>query len=356
MIALPPRHQRELTRAECNRSLYFDSGFDGFEIAADGERSSVPAGIKAEFLARLSSLPTLDASAFLARRQAALSALGAKPTSLVTQSRLVVGLGLPSPLETGFLLDRLTGCPYLPGSSAKGLARATAALVARGELDGDAGFWSSQLERIFGPAIGLGREPMQGAVTFYDAFPMTWPGLEVDVLTPHFPDYYRNPDEPPADWQEPNPVAFLTVTAGTTFEFWLGPGGKRFADADLARTEAVLRQGLGALGIGAKTSAGYGWFGEAAPVPDQAAQAPKGQARGEETAAHDQNTWQGAEVRLRDGEVIVRSGSLKAFGRRDQIDPTTFRALNQRRLVIADVEVEKSERGWKIKKVSPPRA
>lgn len=38
--------------------------------------------------------------------------------------RLVVGLGLPSPLETGITLHHLYGFPYLPGSAIKGVTRA----------------------------------------------------------------------------------------------------------------------------------------------------------------------------------------------------------------------------------------
>jgi CRISPR-associated protein Cmr6 len=37
--------------------------------------------------------------------------------------RLVVGLGLPSPLETGITLHHLYGFPYLPGSAIKGVTR-----------------------------------------------------------------------------------------------------------------------------------------------------------------------------------------------------------------------------------------
>ena len=38
--------------------------------------------------------------------------------------RLIVGLGLPSPLETGITLHHLYGFPYLPGSAIKGVTRA----------------------------------------------------------------------------------------------------------------------------------------------------------------------------------------------------------------------------------------
>ena len=46
------------------------------------------------------------------------------PLEAQVQWRLVVGLGLPSPLETGITLHHLYGIPYLPGSAIKGVTRA----------------------------------------------------------------------------------------------------------------------------------------------------------------------------------------------------------------------------------------
>ena len=36
--------------------------------------------------------------------------------------------------------------------------------------------------------------------------------LDLDVMTVHHPDYYQGKDDaPPADWDSPNPVAFVSA-------------------------------------------------------------------------------------------------------------------------------------------------
>lgn len=259
--------QRFLPRgAAVSLSLFFDKGMDGY-TNRQGERGrpderetwSIAPGAKEEFLSgfakRFNSAQPPDFEKFLVRRAAVAETLGARSVRRATGSRLAIGLGLPHPTETGFLFDRLTGCPYLPGSSVKGLLRAAARLVQQDELEGDKDVWSSGLERIFGPEIEPGRMPRKGQAVFYDAYPTEWPKLEVDVLTPHYGDYYRDEDIPPADWQNPVPVPFLTIAAGVSFEFFI-----RSAKDDFPKLETLLATALDWLGMGAKRSAGYGVF------------------------------------------------------------------------------------------------
>ena len=47
-----------------------------------------------------------------------------EPLQAKVMWRLVVGLGLPNPLETGFILHHIYGIPFLPGSAIKGVTRA----------------------------------------------------------------------------------------------------------------------------------------------------------------------------------------------------------------------------------------
>ena len=91
---------------------------------------------------------------------------------------------------------------------------------------------------------------------FFDAVPTEVPQLELDVLTPHFPQWYSGQNSP-SDDQEPKPVLFLTVAPKSKFLFALaGP------EADVNRAKEWLTLGLTELGAGAKTAAGYGWFDE----------------------------------------------------------------------------------------------
>jgi CRISPR-associated protein Cmr6 len=166
--------------------------------------------------------------------------------------RFVVGLGRASVLETGMTLHRLYGIPIIPGSALKGLARAYAETV-----EGKA---SDNLEVV---AV-FGRPPRStpletGEIIFFDAIPISDPRFKLDVMTPHFQKYYQGND-PPADWQDPNPIYFLTVES-TPFLFAVA--ARREAGKDYVNTALEwLKKGLSELGVGAKTAAGYGYFEE----------------------------------------------------------------------------------------------
>src|SRR4051812_7426482 len=165
--------------------------------------------------------------------------------------RMVVGLGAESILETSIALHRTYGVPYIPGSALKGLA---AAAAHKHLADSD---WRKVTgEGTMGESHRLlfGDTTSSGYVTFHDAL---WIPegerllLDLDVMTVHHPYYYQGEDLPPADWDNPNPVAFLStrgrfLLAVTGFEKW--------ATAALEILTETLEQD----GVGAKTAAGYG--------------------------------------------------------------------------------------------------
>ena len=168
--------------------------------------------------------------------------------------RVVVGLGGPSPLETAITLHRVYGFPIIPGSGLKGMARAYAEL-AESKNESDAEFWA-----IFGGVRQVDNtgqeERAAGLVRFLDAVPTRPPKLELDVMTPHYPGYYQG-DEPPANYQSPVPIYFLTVAHGSPFAFGVvarTQEGNRYLD----RAVEWLQGGLRELGTGGKTTAGYG--------------------------------------------------------------------------------------------------
>jgi CRISPR-associated protein Cmr6 len=113
-------------------------------------------------------------------------------------------------------------------------------------------------------------EPTGGAVCFYDAVPV--PGsaeavAEVDVMTPHYPDYYSSKGgSPPSDDQDPRPVTFLAVAPGVELAFPFRvrrtPAlAERLTSEQAAElAERWLLHGLTTWGAGAKTAAGYGYF------------------------------------------------------------------------------------------------
>jgi CRISPR-associated protein Cmr6 len=164
-----------------------------------------------------------------------------------TASRVIVGLGAESVLETSVRLHRVYGFPVIPGSALKGLARSYAELV-EGKKKGDSAF-----DAVFGiepPNASAGK------VIFFDAVP-TNPAnlkLDLDVMNPHYSQYYQGGNTPPADYLNPIPVFFLTIAQGS--EFLFAVASKETALAQQA--QAWLQAGLKEMGVGAKTVAGYG--------------------------------------------------------------------------------------------------
>jgi CRISPR type III-B/RAMP module RAMP protein Cmr6 len=345
-------------------SLLFDKGMDRYE-EKEG-RWKIPSGQKQDFLedfvAAFNTRDKDEYRSFLARRSAVLAGLEAGSCEHTTRSRLVVGLGLPSPIETGFLFDRLTGCPYLPGSSVKGLLRVAARLVREGEIPGERELWASHHERIFGPGIGPETLAATGEAVFYDAFPTDWPALEVDVLTPHYGPYYggKEGDDLPADWHNPTPVPFLAVKAGTTFRFQM-----RASTGDLAQLEALLGPALDWLGIGAKKSAGYGIFGEEPATAGIPAASEPTTSRSSKPAASPsvtarpasaETSWDNVELNLRGSQVIARKGKQTAECPRDQAGRDVLDALKRHKELRAEVAVLKIPGGHRLVRVKRWRA
>jgi CRISPR type III-B/RAMP module RAMP protein Cmr6 len=211
--------------------------------------------MSSEAAERLAASPL--AQARLARWEETVRAAGAQPFTLTLETRLVSGLGAHGPLEIGFRFDRL-GFPVLPGSGLKGVARAYAHLVERRD-ESDPDFLA-----VFGrvPRSGDAHEVGQaGALVFFDAYPEPGWRLELDVMTPHYPDYYSG-KEPPTPWQNPTPITFLAVAPGTRYRLAIGlRQGASDPDGRLRQLAlGWLRNGLAQLGFGAKTTSGYGVF------------------------------------------------------------------------------------------------
>jgi len=174
--------------------------------------------------------------------------------------------------NAGLCMDPHLGLPYIPGSSLKGIARAAAR-----ECNAE----PSKIMAVFGWSAGdmqypeeAGRDGCAGSVAFLPAYPKNDFRLAADVLTCHYPEYYRSAEEVQAmDNEDPLPSFFPAVEPGAIFSFslvlirgWLMLK-KAFEafnlppDFDpLEQASIWLEYGLCELGVGAKTSAGYGWF------------------------------------------------------------------------------------------------
>ncbi|MDD2466500.1 MAG: type III-B CRISPR module RAMP protein Cmr6 [Desulfobulbus sp.] len=173
--------------------------------------------------------------------------------SMQTSWRFVSGLGASHPYETGFIWHPTLGAPYLPGSSVKGLLRAWGKEWQQEQQE--------QIDKLFGS------ENSAGSLIVFDALPEKYPQLELDILNPHYQEYYADPKNPPADYCDPVPVFFLTVAPGQTFLFSLAtrPGAyemKEDARKDVETGLELLKNALETIGAGGKTAVGYGLMQE----------------------------------------------------------------------------------------------
>ena len=202
-------------------------------------------------------------------------------------SRMLVGHGEASAVEVGLTFHHTWGVPMIPGSALKGLlsnylqanygpdpSEKDPDLAAQRERFRGVTWQGNTIKRgpgdvsrvLFGapeaeqdddaPDQGATR----GAIIFHDALliPERAPcaPLAHDVLTVHQKDYYNQRDGlRPNDYDDPNPVSFLTVRPKIRFLIALsGP-------ADwLPFTLKLLQEALCEWGVGGKTSLGYGRF------------------------------------------------------------------------------------------------
>lgn len=188
-------------------------------------------------------------SEFTGRQQRMVEGLGGMCLPFRNESRFVTGLGREHPVENGFAWHPTLGTPYIPGSSIKGLLRAWAILD--GQVDA--------ADKILGCQESPdGANGQVGMVILFDAIPLVPVKLEVDVMTPHYADYYGNGDAP-GDWLSPVPIPFLAVAAGTPFQFGVAPR-TAVGKEHLELIAEWLKDALQWLGAGAKTAVGYGRF------------------------------------------------------------------------------------------------
>jgi len=229
---------------------------------------------------------------------------GAARFSMVTRSRMIIGLGSKGALEFGITLHPVTGLPYIPGSALKGLCRNYALLfiaerwkidiVAEPPMPQDTPQQrqkklekpSQTLKQLDEALMGVasdqpireaematlfqnmfGTQEKAGQCVFFDAIirdiPQDKPTFALEVMTPHFPEYYRSGGgQAPHDADNPNPVTFIAVNEGIRFRFAVGTRRNVSKDESLlGNASYLLQEALKLMGIGAKTAAGYGVFG-----------------------------------------------------------------------------------------------
>ena len=176
--------------------------------------------------------------------------------------RMVAGLGGNHVQETNMMLDHIYGIPYLPGSAFKGVMRSWVIqehfnndenLAMREIRNGDPAQLQQKKKDFF--AV-FGSQEAAGKIQFLDALPARGVHFDIDIMNPHFSEYYTG-SKFPTDYQRLIQIYFLTLK-NTYFRFLIV--AKAAEPLQLAKdwfTEAIANRGFGA-----KSAVGYGYFDE----------------------------------------------------------------------------------------------
>ena len=202
-------------------------------------------------------------------------------------ARLMVNLAGGVIENAGIGLDRCFGLPFIPGSAVKGISR-NQALWEIHETEAEKkpkllrlamllfGYGGHDLKDSLAWAVGseaaakaiakeIGAAEFKGCACFLPAYPTSSPTMVVDMVNPHYPQYYSGRRTKATDDESPVPNYFPAVEAGSSFGFAVvlnrvpDMAGVN-ADDLLAQVKEWLQSAVTSKGVGAKTAAGYGWF------------------------------------------------------------------------------------------------
>ena len=195
--------------------------------------------------------------AFFNRWQDELTKMGAQMREADVVGRLAAGLGGESVIENGMTLHHTYGVPIIPGSSLKGTARAYAAAnLADPWAERGAAFRTLFGGQVIPPGEKPKHKARVGIAVFYDALPVPGPfGIHNEVMTVHHREYYQTGEKPPADWDSPTPIPFPSVS-GRFLLALHAPAAPEWAASGMG----ILKMALKEIGVGGKTSSGFGRF------------------------------------------------------------------------------------------------
>ncbi len=176
------------------------------------------------------------------------------------ESRLLVHARSPTlPLDISLAWDPVLNLPYIPASTVKGVVRSYLTM-------NNVTVEGLSVDDLLGEAERLAHV---GYIVFFDAYPVGCEKtlVEPDVITPHYSEVEERVDEASV---KPKPIVFPTIAPGTTIYFPVAVNvnlakrlkgeGKIAKLAEGNTVNEILEHVQRALeiGIGAKTSLGYG--------------------------------------------------------------------------------------------------
>ncbi|MDR2080643.1 MAG: type III-B CRISPR module RAMP protein Cmr6 [Campylobacteraceae bacterium] len=197
------------------------------------------------------------------RQKEIISELGTLPIEIKAKliSPFISGLGAGHPNETGMILDRNTGCPFIPASSIKGVLRLAYAInLAKDNQDI---IEDKELDKYFGSTDA--NNSKHGQLVILDAYPTSAPKIKLDIMNPHYSDYYGKKENHklPIETENPVPIKFISVKEGTEFifrAFFLPFHSETFTENDKSAIKAAFKKAFNIVGFGGKTVIGYGRF------------------------------------------------------------------------------------------------
>ncbi len=315
--------------------LYFPVWTDDWLLDKEGKGAALKQTLKLPSHAKV----ILEA---LRRRQTLLLDTIPENARLSIEARstapFATGLGMEHPLENGFAFLNPYGLPYLPGSSIKGVLRRAAQELAGEASEADRQGWSEPaITALFGLESEDGsKKHSRGALTFWDALPDPAKGsLGMEVMTPHYGDYYKG-ETTPHDAGQPNPIVFLVVPAGSEFFFHLTCDTARLTPDLTASWQDLMRAAFNHafdwLGFGAKTAVGYGAMRQStAQVAGQSVQTLAENSRPAALQATE-SIWSNATLRFNPGskEIVAYFGNRSTAGLRGQQAQDLMNQLGER--------------------------
>ena len=175
-------------------------------------------------------------------------------------SPFITGLGSGHPTETGMILDRNLGIPYIPASSVKGVLRLACAInIAKKNGNNEVDLENETLVKYFGSESDS--KPGRGQLVILDVYPKTISELKIDIMNPHNQNYYSGKNKQPVETESPNPIKFLTVPKGTEFVFnFAYIPLKEGNQCDEKELNDIIDTAFETVGFGGKTAIGYGRF------------------------------------------------------------------------------------------------
>jgi len=242
-----------------------------------------------------------------------------KEKPFTTSSRLIIGLGGTSPLETSITLHHTFGIPYIPATALKGVCRMVAfwkifefikeEIKEEKEIEKyvkslqNKFYGSLQKEKIevsheddkekkiilgekakkefLKYQLLFGAQDFKALLLFLDSYPdfgniKDAKIFDLDIINVHYPEYYGGGNVA-GDWENPRPIFFLTITPGVPFlitvlfdqyRFEKLKGNEEFEkiissidfSPERLKVEEIIKEALEEFGVGAKTSLGYGVF------------------------------------------------------------------------------------------------